>query len=133
MVGTREIIYGFFLAIGGILFWRRTYLGSGRLPLPGRLSRVERRGRGSRVGGFGGLVVEVIVGEGSAGGGSRISTGEVSRNTNSEKCAHTLRFVTPQKERMAPGLSVNYRWTLPVPHYPRNMVIYHYPPIGVIL
>ena len=24
------------------------------------------------------------------------------------------------------------RWALPVLHYPRNMVIYHYPPVGVI-
>ena len=43
------------------------------------------RGVGSRVGEFRGLVMEVIVGEGAAGGARRIGTGEVSRTTNRKK------------------------------------------------
>ena len=46
---------------------------------------MEWGGVGSQVGKFGGLVLEVIIGEGEAGGARRISTGEVSRITNRKK------------------------------------------------
>ena len=82
MVGKREIIFGFFLTVRGMILRRGTALRSGSFPLPGRLSRVERHENGSRVGGFGGLVVEVIVGKGVVDGARRISTEELSTNTN---------------------------------------------------
>ena len=36
------------------------------------------------------------------------------------------------RDRYNRGTDVEHRWALPSVHYPRNMVIYHYPPIGVI-
>ena len=85
MVGTREMVLGFFLAVRSMFLRRGTSLRSGHLPLPWIILRVDQRGRGLRVGVFGGFVVEVIVGEGAAGGERTISTGEVSRNTNRKK------------------------------------------------
>ena len=93
MVGMREMVFDFFFAVRGMLLQRITSLRLGCLPLPGRLYRVKRRGHELRVRGFGVLVVKVIVGERAAGGANRICTGWVNRSKNSEKGAHTLRFV----------------------------------------
>ena len=71
----RDYVWLFFCRPRLFFLWRGTSLISGCLTLPGRLLRVERRGRGLRVRGFGGLVVEFIVFEGAAGGVRRISNG----------------------------------------------------------
>ena len=59
--GLERLGFFFFLAVRVILLRRYTSFGPGRLSLPGRVSRVERRRRGSRVAGFGGWEVDVIV------------------------------------------------------------------------
>ena len=57
----------------------------GCLSLPGWLSRVERRGRGSRIDGFWGWMVVVIVVGGAAGGLRRVGTRKVNGITNRKK------------------------------------------------
>ena len=60
MVGSRDLVFGFFLVVHGMLLRRLISLGSGSLPLPGGLSGVERRGLRLRVAGFGVSEVDVI-------------------------------------------------------------------------
>ena len=65
------------------------YFAAHNLPWVGAFSftreTIAHGAAGARVGGFGGLVVEFIVGKGAAVRALRISTGEVSRNTNRKK------------------------------------------------
>ena len=61
-MGSRDLVFGFFLVIRGMLLRRMASLRSGCLPLPGRLLLVERHGVGYRlrVTGFGGSQVDVV-------------------------------------------------------------------------
>ena len=71
----------------------RTVFKTRAFSLRGRLSWMERQGRGLRIDGFRGWVVVVIVGGEAAVGLHRIGTIKVSGITTSKTGFHTLRVV----------------------------------------
>ena len=77
MVTVVGMSFGLFLTVRGMLLRQGLSFRSGDFYLPVRLLRREQRVHGSRVGGFVGWVVVVIVGDRSAGGLRRNGTGKV--------------------------------------------------------